>query len=53
MFFPFLAATIAATSAFKLGAMSVKIAVLSGMLYAVLAIAILIGLYALSMQHRA
>ena len=51
-FFPTLAGAIAAISFFKLGAMSVKIAVLSGSLYVLVAISLLIGLYAIALQRR-
>jgi hypothetical protein len=51
-FFPFLGATIAATSFFKLGALSTKVAVLTGSLYAAILVAIVLALYALSLQHK-
>lgn len=46
------AAVVAPASA-QLGAMSVKIGVLTGSLYAVILIAIVLALYALSLQHEA
>lgn len=46
------AATVAAAFA-QLGAMSVKIGVLTGPLYAVILIAIVLAQYALSLQHEA
>jgi hypothetical protein len=53
MFLPFLsAASVAATFA-QLGAMSTKIAVLTSSLYAMILIAILLALYALTLKHRA
>lgn len=53
MFFPFLAAATVATAFAQLGAMSTKLAVLTGSLYAVILIAIVLALYALSLQYRA
>jgi len=52
-FFPVLGAAIAAASFFKLGALSTKVAVLTSSLYAVTLIAIVLALYALSLQYRA
>lgn len=53
MFFPFLAAVSVAAAFAQLGALSTKVAVLSGSLYAVILIAIVLALYALSLQHKA
>jgi hypothetical protein len=53
MFFPFLAAATVAIAFAQLGAMSTKVAVLTGSLYAVILIAIALALYALSMRHKA
>lgn len=52
MFVPFIGAASVAIAFAQLGAMPTKVAVLSGSLYAVIAIAILLGLYALSLQYR-
>jgi len=52
MFLPFLAATAVATAFAQLGAMSVRIAFLTGSLYAVILVAIVLALYALSLQRR-
>ena len=51
MFIPFLAAATVATAFAQLGAMSVKIGILTNSLYAVILIAIILALYALSMQR--
>lgn len=51
MFIPFLAAATVATAFAQLGAMSVKIGILTSSLYAVILIAIVLALYALSMQR--
>jgi hypothetical protein len=51
MFLPFLAAASVATAFAQLGAMTVKIGILTGSLYAVILIAIVLSLYALSMQR--
>ena len=53
MFIPFLAAASVVTAFTKLGAMSTQIAVLTSSLYAVILIAIILALYALSLQYRA
>jgi hypothetical protein len=52
MFIPFLAAASVATAFAQLGAMSVKIGILTSSLYAVILIAIALALYALSLQRR-
>ncbi|MCX7246106.1 MAG: hypothetical protein NTX31_00275 [Burkholderiales bacterium] len=52
-FFPFLGATIAATSFFKLGALATKVAILTSSLYAAILVAIVLALYVLALQHRA
>lgn len=51
MFIPFLAAATVATAFAQLGAMSVKIGILTSSLYAVTVIAALLALYAISMQR--
>ena len=51
MFIPFLAAISAATAFAQLGAMSVKVAMLTSSLYKVILIAIILALYALSLRH--
>jgi hypothetical protein len=52
MFIPFLAATAVAAAFAQLGAASVKIAMLTGSLYAMTLVAIVLAVYALSMQRR-
>ena len=52
MFFPFLGAATVAIAFAQLGAMSVKIGILTSSLYAVILIAIALALYAISMQRR-
>ena len=52
MFLPFLAAASVATAFTKLGAMSTQIAILISSLYAAILVAIVLALYALSLQHR-
>jgi len=52
MFIPFLAATAIAAAFAQLGAASVKIAMLTGSMYAVILVAIVLALYALSLQRR-
>jgi hypothetical protein len=52
MFFPFLAAPSVAAAFAQVGAMSTKIAVLTGSLYAMVLISIALALYALSLQYR-
>jgi hypothetical protein len=51
MFLPFLAATAIASTFAQLGAMSVQIAVLTSSLYAVILIAIVLALYAVTLRH--
>ena len=51
MFFPFLGAATVAIAFAQLGAMSVKIGMLTSSLYAVILIAIVLALYAISMQR--
>jgi hypothetical protein len=53
MFFPFIGAASVAIAFAQLGALSTKVAVLTGSLYAVILIAIVLALYALSMRHKA
>lgn len=52
IFIPFLAAATVASAFARLGAMTVKIGVLTSSLYAVILIAILLALYAQSLKHR-
>ena len=52
MFLPFLAAASVAAAFAQLGAMSTKVAVLTSSLYAVTLIAIVLALWALSLQHN-
>ena len=52
MFIPFLAATAVAAAFAQLGAMSVKTAMLTSSLYAAILVAIVLALYALSLQRR-
>lgn len=51
MFIPFLAAATVASAFTQLGAMSVKIGILTGSLYVAILIAILLALYALSLAR--
>jgi hypothetical protein len=51
--FPFLAVASVAAAFAQVSAMSVKIAVLTSSLYAVILIAIVLALYALTLKHRA
>lgn len=51
MFFPFLAAATVAIAFTQLGAMTVKIGILTSLLYAMVLIAIVLALYALSMAR--
>ena len=51
MFIPFIAAASVAAAFAQLGAMATKIAVLSSSLYAVVLIAIVLALYAISLNH--
>jgi hypothetical protein len=53
MFLPFLAAASVAAAFAQLGAMSTKVAILTSSLYAVILIAIVLALYALSLRYRA
>ena len=52
MFLPFLAAASVATDFAQVGALSTKVAILTSSLYAVILVAIVLALYALSLQHR-
>lgn len=52
MFISFLAAASVAAAFAQLGALSTKVAVLTGSLYAAILVAILLALYALSLQRR-
>jgi hypothetical protein len=51
MFIPFLAAASVAAAFAQVGAMSVKITFLTSSLYAVILIAIILALYALTLKH--
>jgi energy-converting hydrogenase Eha subunit A len=53
MFFPFIGAASVAIAFAQLGALSTKVAVLTGSLYAVILIAIVLALYALPMTRKA
>lgn len=53
MFLPFLAAASVAAAFAQLGVLSTKVAVLTGFLYAVILIAIVLALYALSLHRKA
>jgi hypothetical protein len=52
MFLPFLAAASVATAFAQLGALTTKVAILTSSLYAAILVAIVLALYALSMQYR-
>lgn len=53
MFIPFLAAAISAAAFFKVGALSVQVAVLSGALWATVAIIVTLAAYIMWQQYRA
>ncbi len=53
MFRPFRAAASVAAAFAQLGALPTKVGVLAGSLYAVILIAIVLALYALSLQRKA
>jgi hypothetical protein len=52
MFLPFLAAASVAAAFAQVGALSTKVAILTSSLYVAILVAIVLALYALSLQHK-